>query len=627
MITGDKILSPNKEEELKSCNDSNNINGENIKVILISSAASEGLDFKYIRQIHILEPWYNINRIEQIIGRGVRTCSHKDLPLTERNVQIFMYAGILSNATIETVDLLIYRKSEDKAKQIGIITRIMKEVSIDCQLNHDLTLFDENKFSKLLNNELELNLSNNKTILYKIGDKSYSSLCDYMESCEYKCKPNKDEDEDEEDNLKTYNMRYLETTNNKIINIIKDLYKESYFYSKEELISYINIRDNFSLLAINNALDELVNNELQTLRDKYDRLGSLINIGELYIYQPINLNYKNTSIYNRSNNSYNLIDSVNYEIPDKIKKDRKTSVKNNLKDGETILKNIYRYHNYIINKRIDNDEKINTKFFPVAIKNLASVINLNKTLIAQNNNFLQEDLLNFLDKIVLNILIDNLDKNSYIILWNYIYNTFKDYEDNEDVKNVSVYKYIVSLIYEYLNSNIIEKKYNNVLIRGIIIPYKSEFNNKYTLFIIDDENLNLRNGLKLDYDRLNDKILEKYSLDNSLYADAVGIIENNNKTDNYDLKIMYINLDNKLKNKYSNGRKCNYFHTISEKWQNFMRLFISRDRYNSLNENKLGKYICIIAELYFRYYDLIKKDNKRWFMSTNEGLINNIIKN
>ena len=51
-------------------------------------AGSEGLDFKFIRQVHVLEPWYNMNRIEQIIGRAVRTCSHKDLPFEERNVEI-----------------------------------------------------------------------------------------------------------------------------------------------------------------------------------------------------------------------------------------------------------------------------------------------------------------------------------------------------------------------------------------------------------------------------------------------------------------------------------------------------------------------------------------------------------
>ena len=56
-----------------------NKDGEKIKVILITKAAAEGLDFKNVRQIHIIDPWYNMNRIEQIIGRGVRTCSHKDL--------------------------------------------------------------------------------------------------------------------------------------------------------------------------------------------------------------------------------------------------------------------------------------------------------------------------------------------------------------------------------------------------------------------------------------------------------------------------------------------------------------------------------------------------------------------
>ena len=76
MITGNKTISPNNNEDLKSVNNANNINGDEVKIILLSSAGSEGLDFKFIRQIHIMEPWYNINRIEQIIG-GVRTCSHK----------------------------------------------------------------------------------------------------------------------------------------------------------------------------------------------------------------------------------------------------------------------------------------------------------------------------------------------------------------------------------------------------------------------------------------------------------------------------------------------------------------------------------------------------------------------
>ena len=95
MITGDKQLSPSNKKELKACTDPENINGEKVKVIVISRAGSEGLDFKNIRQVHILEPWFNLNRADQIIGRGVRNKSHCDLPFNKRNVQIFLYASQL----------------------------------------------------------------------------------------------------------------------------------------------------------------------------------------------------------------------------------------------------------------------------------------------------------------------------------------------------------------------------------------------------------------------------------------------------------------------------------------------------------------------------------------------------
>ena len=188
IISGNSNISPDIVSDLKACTDSNNVDGENVKVILLSAAGSEGLDFKYIRQIHILEPWYNINRVEQITGRAIRTCSHKDLPLNKRNVQVFMYGTLLSNAN-ESVDLLIYRKAEEKAKIIGNITRVLKEHSIDCHLNYEQQKFDET----YLNKKLTITLSNSKSITHSIGDKSNSPLCDYMANCAYTCKPSKEE--------------------------------------------------------------------------------------------------------------------------------------------------------------------------------------------------------------------------------------------------------------------------------------------------------------------------------------------------------------------------------------------------------------------------------------------------
>ena len=114
MITGDKKLSPNNKNELNACTNPNNINGEIVKVIIISKAGSEGLDFKNVRQVHILEPWFNLNRTDQIIGRGVRNLSHCQLPYNQRNTEIFLY-GTNLNTEEESIDLYMYRLAETKA--------------------------------------------------------------------------------------------------------------------------------------------------------------------------------------------------------------------------------------------------------------------------------------------------------------------------------------------------------------------------------------------------------------------------------------------------------------------------------------------------------------------------------
>ena len=64
------------------------------------------MDFQNIRQVHILDPWYNIYRIEQIIGRAVRNQSHCLLPFEERNVEIYMHGTELNDKNMESVDLL-----------------------------------------------------------------------------------------------------------------------------------------------------------------------------------------------------------------------------------------------------------------------------------------------------------------------------------------------------------------------------------------------------------------------------------------------------------------------------------------------------------------------------------------
>ena len=130
-----------KKELLKVFTCDENKHGKFIKIILASAAGAEGLDLKNIRQIHILEPYWNQMRIEQIIGRGVRRGSHIKLPPNERNVEVFRYFSIFpkSNQTVSvdkiTTDEYIEQISLKKQVIINQLLQILKECSIDCVLN------------------------------------------------------------------------------------------------------------------------------------------------------------------------------------------------------------------------------------------------------------------------------------------------------------------------------------------------------------------------------------------------------------------------------------------------------------------------------------------------------------
>ena len=296
MITGDIRLSPETELEVKRLTKEDNKDGHKIKVVLISKAGAEGIDFKFIRQIHILEPWYNMSSMEQIIGRGVRNLSHKDLPFEKRNVEIFMHGTILQDPQEESADLYVYRASEYKAKQIGKITRILKETSVDCIINHEQTNFTQAKMGKTITQELS-----NGTVLrdFKVGDVPYSAACDYMEKCEFDCVPNAPLDKIDI-NRDTYNENFLLVNSEKIIQRVRMLMKEGFFYKKATFLQAIRTPKEYPYVQIYAALTHLIDNENEFIADKYGRMGRLVNVGEYYLFQPIELIDKNASIFDRS---------------------------------------------------------------------------------------------------------------------------------------------------------------------------------------------------------------------------------------------------------------------------------------------------------------------------------------
>ena len=307
MITGDPRLSPNNNFEVKAVTNEDNKNGEKIKVVLISQAGTEGIDFKFLRQVHILEPWYNMSRIEQIIGRAVRNFSHKSLPFEKRNVQIFLYGTLLDNQEQEAADLYVYRVAEFKAQQIGKVSRVLKESAVDCIINHNqMQLTQQN-----MDISVTQVLSNGETIEdLKIGDAPFTAACDYME-CDYTCSPDK---EIEEPNNFTYNEAFIVMNAEKILKKIRGLMKERYFYLKKDLIHHINIPRPYPLVQIYAALTQLVEDSSEFIVDRYGRTGYLVNIGEYYLFQPSELNSEHISVFDRSIPIDYKPDAIHFEI-------------------------------------------------------------------------------------------------------------------------------------------------------------------------------------------------------------------------------------------------------------------------------------------------------------------------
>jgi hypothetical protein len=83
MITGDEsTMSKNKSK-----NDFNN--DDNVQVLLISKAGTEGVDCKNVRQFFLMESQWNNATEEQAIARAIRFKSHLSLPEDQRFVNIY----------------------------------------------------------------------------------------------------------------------------------------------------------------------------------------------------------------------------------------------------------------------------------------------------------------------------------------------------------------------------------------------------------------------------------------------------------------------------------------------------------------------------------------------------------
>ena len=287
IISGDSQISPDNDAEIRTLTSRNNKDGELIKVVLITEAGTEGIDMKNLRQVHVMEPWYNLNRLEQVIGRARRNCSHVDLPMDERNFELYLYSTRLSDPNVETVDTMLYRIAENKSIQMGQVSRVLKSVAVDCLLN-----IKQQKYSEL-KDIIKIKLSDRTVIDYSVKDEPFSSLCDYMETCNYSCVNVLGES----NIIDKSTYGYKNTKNNKIIDKVKQLFTKRHVYHYKELISLLK-NSTTSGDEIERMLFDIIDLKIP-INDKFDKTGVISRIGSLYLFQPNELTDPQLSIQDR----------------------------------------------------------------------------------------------------------------------------------------------------------------------------------------------------------------------------------------------------------------------------------------------------------------------------------------
>ena len=607
MITGDPRLSPNNDAEIKGLTDDNkvsgNIDGNKVKVVLISKAGSEGIDFKFIRQIHILEPWYNMNRPEQIIGRGVRNFSHALLPFEKRNVEIFMYGTILGDNKEESADLYVYRVAEYKAIQIGKVTRVLKETAVDCIINDGQNNFTQHKMKKLLTEPITQILSNGvKLDNFKVGDAPFSPACDYMQDCNFNCRPDADIDEDNL-NLDTYDEKFIAMNSEKILQRIRMLMKESFFYKKQNLIDSIKVPKDYPLVQIYSALTQLIEDENEFIVDKYGRNGRLVNIGEYYLFQPVELRDKNASIYDRSVPIDYKHESINFELKQQAVKpviDKRNVTKmvieedikeNNYPEGKKIIDDLIENYNitqeFIKKTKVPRGDDNWYKHCGIVIKKMSKVYPGSRQYLLQ---------------FLVSHMLEQLLYNDKLVVMNYLYSL-------EDIENDS-FEMFAKEYFE--NNSIIGKKFTAFIMYNL---------NKRVILILNADNKWIPAEPEDQREIAGSKEAKDLLVFNKDdYNKFVGFIgyEKSNRYLVFKTKDITSTRDTGARcdeaGKAKNISKLNDI-LGEEKYDNENTKAVKDADGNVISEAVGNVELCVLQEFILRYFNAIKKDKYKWFLT------------
>jgi hypothetical protein len=277
LLTGDISLSPRNEQTIRAQRAFDNADGSKIKIMIGSQIASEGVDLRFVRETHVIDSWFHLNKTEQILGRAIRFLSHCALPKEKRNNTVYLYAAQLPQNVYsrETADLYSYRIGFKKAVLVGRVTRAMKVAAIDCNLNNQAIVI------KGQPPITEIDAQGKVREDVDINDMPFTAVCDWIETCEYKCKPTINVKELTIDDS-TYDEFSARWRVNRMKERIRVLFAEQPYYQSEDLW---NMFADVPRLASVDLLTDIIDNKNFQVRHG-DLTGYIRYCNGYYIFQP-----------------------------------------------------------------------------------------------------------------------------------------------------------------------------------------------------------------------------------------------------------------------------------------------------------------------------------------------------
>ena len=243
---------------LNTFNSSDNVDGSKIKVLIGSQVIGTGISIFHCKQVHIMNPFWNLSGIDQALGRVFRLDSHADL-LEDTNeaieVDIFMHVSVL-NKENKLIDFDI-NSVDGKGRES--LTKNVKELGVEYLMY--MLAFKKDREIKLIERSIKINatdcsLTKNRNLY--INGEDNTRDCEY-EVCDYKCASAAQAQEDDT----TYNLHYYEDDINKIKTSIRDIFGEYTYLHLINLYQLVYERTEgfLNMFTLLRALHTMISNE------------------------------------------------------------------------------------------------------------------------------------------------------------------------------------------------------------------------------------------------------------------------------------------------------------------------------------------------------------------------------